>query len=1447
MSKRKNRKRRRASAVRIRSIRAAAVTTSAFIMFSGAALPFQAPLQVYAASTAQTQSETDGTWQEARINGITWRYQVDSSQHAVNLYASSGNISGALDANGMLIVPGQVGGYSVASIGGGTINMPFYSAENADATVNGIIFPSTMTEIEDYAFYNVYMTPKDVTIPGTVTSIGKYAFAGSGIESLSITGFTGTIGEGAFSACTELSSTYIQTANGSGVKIDKNAFANDAADANLIINAGGTINIGEYAFSGNGVSQLSLEGDIYLGTRSFAGCDSLTAVYLGKGVRFSGTGPFTACSALTYVDTDINLPDDAFDGCGSITTLITEQDVKIVSAEWNGTTAAGKTMNVYVRNGNTLFGSGTNISAFGSEVGAANVFYEDGGDKDASKNVAHGNHTCATYAQSDDWTNLITADVTFYCGTFSEEDDKLIFKSDDGSDLEVDNGITETDAVSAAYSGCVRTGEKVDKDKMTVISKATGEKVSEFYILRKTDADELMSSYQSGSTSSYESLLASLQSAEAVTAESSDLLTADGNSGLIYASVIAVNGTEAVQADVNIRVEKLNIDTEDADYKTFQDMLDTIHEMQIRSTILDNAVRRADDTNKIVMTLSSDDYEKTLDTVNTVLELASTPADQMTEEQQTALDTALDGLSEEDLATVQEAMADYAQTSEEGTISDIFKVYLTNTCGLSESDAEFLMSSDLESDDVDVQTVLETLTDEQQDKAKELAECLDGYQSLSSETQQEIKDEVQIILDLAEETKNLTSLQEYTRKANELRTALQEAENEVESAKEQYNNLSEALSQYAESHTAGNIDFIGVSTEDNQDVVYLNGTAYPYDKDSGVEQEITLNDGVHTVMAYTGTGYPWKYIGDVSVEKGSFKFYAMLDGIHIFEAMDQNGNYLSIDPNLENSAENPLGGIFTQSLTDALTNAVAAADSVFQSISDADETMASYIDDMISSGLLDESQKIDLTGDTVTDTEKIADAMKALIDSYQEYRDSYTEYQQSHTITSDQVQSLLDKATTLEEKADDVETYVSDMMTEADLSDEDKEKLTDILTSAVNVKNTAIDDEEYFTSLKNAFGIAEETNNKTAAQQIINTVTLLRKQATEMTDTYNELSDKYSALKSEADAEDTTNENLQSALSKANSDKTALQKSLSTANSSNSASAKKLSDLQSQYNTLNSKYNTLSQQSKNKDSQISALQQQLAEAKKSSSSSSGSTGSSSYSPSTSYSSGTSSPSSSSTASSTGSTDEDATESSTTGTSTKSSSSIPVTSGTSDLSDLLSDSSSLSDSYTSEYTPTSQTYSNGFTNSSSTADTASDASALASTDSTEEAAEGSTEEEGMDSRTKMGILMILLAVLLGAGGVFLYLWKAGKIHLGGKAAKKDNDLDDLDDLADDDDDDDFMDDELTDDFGADDETSGTGSSDEGSDEDNDDDTDSSTKTADVSESDDDEPDFGTDVE
>lgn len=118
---------------------------------------------------------------------------------------------------------------------------------------------------------------KSVTIPATVGEIGEYAFAGSGIESISIS--ASKIGAHAFENCSNLTTVNLGT--------------------NLLV-------IGDYAFAGcTKISTLNVpEGTTEIGTFAFSSCSSLENVSIPDSIEVLGSNVFRLCDDLKFTEKD---------------------------------------------------------------------------------------------------------------------------------------------------------------------------------------------------------------------------------------------------------------------------------------------------------------------------------------------------------------------------------------------------------------------------------------------------------------------------------------------------------------------------------------------------------------------------------------------------------------------------------------------------------------------------------------------------------------------------------------------------------------------------------------------------------------------------------------------------------------------------------------------------------------------------------------------------------------------------------------------------------------------------------------------------------------------------------------------------------------------------------------------------------------------------------------
>ena len=200
----------------------------------------------------------------------------------------------------------------------GTYNIPY----NDWDYITGIELPSTLTTIEEYAFYSCdYLTSID--LPASVKSIGNSAFYACGnIESIAMSEGLESIGYSAFSLCSKLKTLNIPTtviSIGSAAfqectsletiaipnslsAIESSTFRNCSSLTN--INIPYTVSqIGHYAFDGcSSLTQISIpEGVMAINTGTFSNCSSLASIILPKTITTFNTDAFAGCTALAKV------------------------------------------------------------------------------------------------------------------------------------------------------------------------------------------------------------------------------------------------------------------------------------------------------------------------------------------------------------------------------------------------------------------------------------------------------------------------------------------------------------------------------------------------------------------------------------------------------------------------------------------------------------------------------------------------------------------------------------------------------------------------------------------------------------------------------------------------------------------------------------------------------------------------------------------------------------------------------------------------------------------------------------------------------------------------------------------------------------------------------------------------------------------------------------------
>ena len=233
------------------------------------------------------------------------------------------------DAIGIVFIPD-----GVTSIG----NNAFFSCDyltsvyyNGDvAGWCGITFGDSSANPVCYAD-NLYIDGKlvegELVIPDEVTSIPEYAFRGQAITRVTIPDSVTTIGDGAFSVCTSLTSV---------------------------------------TFGAN--SQLTT-----IGYAAFSDCDSLTSVTIPDSVTTIGECAFYNCDSLTNIvipDSVTTIGNQAFYYCTSLTSItVDENNPNYKSIDGNLYSKDGKTLIQYaVGKSNTTFEIPSGVTTIGNHA-----------------------------------------------------------------------------------------------------------------------------------------------------------------------------------------------------------------------------------------------------------------------------------------------------------------------------------------------------------------------------------------------------------------------------------------------------------------------------------------------------------------------------------------------------------------------------------------------------------------------------------------------------------------------------------------------------------------------------------------------------------------------------------------------------------------------------------------------------------------------------------------------------------------------------------------------------------------------------------------------------------------------------------------------------------------------------------------------------------------------
>ncbi len=304
--------------------------------------------------------------------------------------------------------------------------------------LTSITIPNSVTSIENCAFWECSGLTS-IEIPNSVTSIGVSAFKGcAGLTNIIIPNSVTSIGSGAFKECSSLTSIEIPN---SVTSIGDNAFEATAWYDNQ---PDGIIYVGKvlHTYKGTMPKNTSIvikEGTLNIGEYAFSGCDGLTSITIPNSVTSIGERAFNGCSGLTSItipNSFTSIGEGAFYNCSGLKSITIPNSV--TSIEWDAFARCSSLTNITIPNSVTSIGQGafwecsglTSIEIPNSVTSIGEYAFED---CSALKSVTIGNGVISigsgAFFRCNNLTSVHISDISAWCNIdfYNNEDNPLYY------------------------------------------------------------------------------------------------------------------------------------------------------------------------------------------------------------------------------------------------------------------------------------------------------------------------------------------------------------------------------------------------------------------------------------------------------------------------------------------------------------------------------------------------------------------------------------------------------------------------------------------------------------------------------------------------------------------------------------------------------------------------------------------------------------------------------------------------------------------------------------------------------------------------------------------------------------------------------------------------------------------------------------------------------------